>query len=85
MDQKNIIEDLIASMDDNNKGFRKDIDTCNNEITLIQEEKIKNNMPAVPGEEILKMMDKWNQNIEDDGMTDKEIRSYANELTMSLE
>ena len=41
-------------------------------------------MPYIPGEKIRILMDKWNQNIDDLGMTDEEVFQYANELTMTL-
>ena len=79
------IEELIDSIDENNNDLRNDIDECNDEMYLCQEEKRKLNLPFIPGQNIKKLMDKWNQNIENLGMSEDEVFQYANELTISLE
>ena len=79
------IEQLIASIDENNNDLRNDIDECNDEMFLCQEEKRKQNLPFIPGQNIKKLMDKWNQNIDDQGMTEDEVFKYASELTISLQ
>jgi len=53
------IDELIESIDDDNQEFKGQIDTCYEDLEKLATERKIHSLPMVPGAEISKMLDDW--------------------------
>jgi hypothetical protein len=55
------IDELINSIDDDNLEFKGEIDNCYEELEKIATERKIKALPIVPGAEISKMLEDWDE------------------------
>ena len=83
--QTKSIDELISSIDDNNSELRGEILECYDEMEEIAEERKQKMYPIVPGAEIARALEEWDERNDSTVCSDHDLRKFTSELWVSLQ
>ena len=78
------IDQLINSIDENNEGWRGDLEDIENDLEQLNYQKRRDSLPVVPGVHIRKMLLAWDQKNDATVRTEEQTDRFINELALSL-